>query len=66
MKLIQYLLWVLVVYFAIRVIRSFITLRKGSQHHREEAPYVNIEEADFEDITEKREGEDNDMTSKSS
>ncbi len=66
MKLFQYLLWVLVVYFAIRIVRSFITLRKRSQRHRETPPYVKIEEADFEDITEKREGEDNDTTSKSS
>lgn len=67
MKLLQYLLWVLVIYFAIRVIRSFITIRKRSQRDRDqEAPFVNIEDADFEDITEKGEGEKKDADSKSS
>jgi hypothetical protein len=66
MRIIQFFLWVMVVYFAIRVIRSFLTIRKRSHRHREDAPYVDIEDADFEDLTEKPEDKKDDKTSESS
>ena len=61
MRIFQLLLWALVIYFAIRIIRTFIVIRQRSHRYREEeAPHVRIEDAEFEDITEKKDNAEKD------
>ena len=68
MTIFRYLLWILLIYFAWRIIRSFVALYGRSRKKRENVnpPYANIEEADFEDITAKRESEGKETNSNSS
>ncbi len=50
----KFLLWALLIYFAWRVIRSFIKIYSNSGSRRErKPPFDNIEEADYEDLTQK-------------
>ena len=55
-------------YFAWRIIRSFVNVSGRSRQKREtsENPYLNIEEADFEDITDKGDDKDQKQNSKNS
>lgn len=52
--MIRFLLWALIIYFAWRVIRSFTKIYSNSRRNEEKKnPLSNIEEAEFEDLTEK-------------
>ncbi len=52
--MIKFLLWALVIYFALRVIRSFIKIYSNSGARRErKPPFDNIEDAEYEDLTPK-------------
>lgn len=52
--MIRYLLWFLIFYFVWRIIKTIITIKQRSQSHKSAAPpFPNIEEAHYEDVTNK-------------
>ncbi|MDI6767619.1 MAG: hypothetical protein QME52_12430 [Bacteroidota bacterium] len=54
--MIRYLLWILIIYFAWRIIKTIITIKKRSKSENSSIPpFANIEEAYFEDVTNKPE-----------
>ncbi len=53
--MIRYLLWVLLIFFAWRIIKTIFTLINRSKSNNSSIPpFANIEEASFEDITNKQ------------